>query len=144
MSRPPPRSPLFPYTTLFRSPVAALQIRDSSERLKHLQRGLVVVSGSDAQTFPQLLSARLVELVGALQVAADSEKHRLFARATIEGGLVHVATLQGRTTTSDQDVRVTHPIFSKASDAISRIESGTSFRSLMMVNTSESPDSIRA
>src|SRR3712207_9554305 len=47
MIRRPPRSTLFPYTTLFRSTLAANQMRDGVHIRLTLTRGLKVTSGMD-------------------------------------------------------------------------------------------------
>src|SRR2546430_17113208 len=52
MIRRPPRSTLFPYTTLFRSPVAPLAVDDSARRTKdkHRQLGIALVATADRKS----------------------------------------------------------------------------------------------
>src|SRR5438034_7216609 len=51
MIRPPPRSTLFPYTTLFRSPLALLNLRVMAKRFDVVPQFDECAEGSDARNF---------------------------------------------------------------------------------------------
>src|SRR5258708_30806316 len=79
MIRPPPRSPLFPYTTLFRSP-ATVKLADNVEKLSRLldkiDEPVVLVGHSlGGITISQLAEARRRKLKALVYLCGRSEEH---------------------------------------------------------------------
>src|SRR5438034_8848837 len=90
MLRPPPRSTLFPYTTLFRSEYRAvveeiLELRDADERISAFLRS-ISDAGALADTCayaPDISFAQRVELLEKVDVVEDRKSTRLNSSHTV-------------------------------------------------------------
>src|SRR3712207_8422476 len=87
MKRPPPRSTLFPYTTLFRSPAVVVDVSTVAEALARRERS----GGQDRLTEREVV-------VGAGRVPADAELRAHFAARLADGerSEEHTSELQSR------------------------------------------------
>src|SRR3712207_6245994 len=83
MKRPPPRSTLFPYTTLFRSPAVVVDVSTVAEALARRERS----QGQDRLTEREVV-------VGAGRIPADAELRAHFAARLSDGERVDAAIKQ--------------------------------------------------
>src|SRR3712207_8140085 len=77
MIRRPPRSTLFPYTTLFRSRIGLVAARDHDRRQLELGQLLPRLEGARARDLLQRVGHRVRVLVGGQPLAQDRKSTRL-------------------------------------------------------------------